>query len=333
MNYKRLFLFYLTGLLLLNFSSNSQPNTEKNSNFKMIVLAEGLGFPEGPIAMSDGSVIFVEMETGLLSKVDTKGNKSIVAHLGGGPNGAAMGPDGHIYVCNNGGLQWSRRNGMLIPGEAAPEYTSGYIQRVNINTGKVEIVYLACEGRKLSAPNDIVFDREGGMWISDQGKYFSTYKEHGAIYYAKIDGSFISRQADKLETPNGIRLTKDAKTLYYAETNTGRIFSYNVIETGKLDASSKKLLIGLPNQQLFDSFALDEEGNICVATLLNGGISIISKEGKLLNHISTNDILTTSICFGGKDRKTAFLTLGGTGKLVSIPWNIQGMALNFLEYP
>lgn len=328
---KCLMVFIFAGFILRNSISFAQ-KIEEQPNQKMTVIAENLGFPEGPIAMADGSVIFVEMERGTLSRINAEGKKSVIAILGGGPNGAAMGPDGAIYVCNNGGLQWSKRNGILIPGEAAKDYKGGYIQRIDLKTGEVKTIYSVCEGRNLSAPNDIVFDAEGGMWISDQGKYFSTYKEHGSIYYAKTDGSFISRQAEKLETPNGIRLSKDGKTLYYAETNTGRVFSYLVSSSGKIDISSKKLLIGLPNQQLFDSFALDEEGNICAATLLNGGISIISKEGKLLNHIPTHDILTTSICFGGIDRKTAYLTLGGTGKLVKIPWKIQGMALNFLKY-
>ncbi|WP_304236979.1 SMP-30/gluconolactonase/LRE family protein [Jiulongibacter sediminis] len=299
---------------------------------KIETLAEGLGFPEGPIALADGSVLVVEMQFGNLTKIGKDGTKTVIAKLGGGPNGAAMGPDGAVYVCNNGGLQWSVRNGVTFPGEAAKDYKGGYIQRVDLQTGNITTLYSECEGRKLSAPNDIVFDAQGGMWISDQGKYFSTHKEHGSIYYAKTDGSFISRQAEKLETPNGIRLSADGKSLYYAETNTGRLFSYQINTPGEIDTSTKKLVIGLPGQQMFDSFALDEEGNLCVATLLNGGISIVSKDGKLLRHIPTQDILTTSICFGGNQQKTAYITLGGAGKLISIPWNKAGLKLNFLTY-
>jgi len=67
------------------------------------VIAEGLRFPEGPIAMADGSVLLVEIARGTLSRV-RDGRVEVVADLGGGPNGAAIGPDGACYVCNNGGF-------------------------------------------------------------------------------------------------------------------------------------------------------------------------------------------------------------------------------------
>lgn len=316
-------------LHFLMLSKGMMAQINHKSEYDIKVLASGLGFPEGPIAIADGSVLFVEMANGSLSKVDVEGNVSVVAKLGGGPNGAALGPDGAVYVCNNGGLQWFKRDEILIPGEAAPEYKGGYIQRVEIATGEVEKIYTQCNGRNLSAPNDIVFDETGGMWFSDQGKYFSTYKDHGAIYYAMPDGSFISLQAEKLDTPNGIRLSEDGKTLFYAETSTGRIWSYKIPKPGQLDLSSKKLVIGLAGHQLFDSFALEDSGNICAAVLINGGISVISPDGMVIKHIETNDNLTTSICFGGANMQTAYITLGGTGKLISIPWDASGLRLNF----
>ncbi len=312
--------------------TKEQVGAEEPVNHAMKVIATGLRFPEGPIAMADGSVIVVEMERGTLSRVLQDGTVTVLAKLGGGPNGAAMGPDGAIYLCNNGGLKWSERNGILIPGETSDDYTGGRIERVDLHTGKVEIIYTECDGRKLSGPNDLVFDAEGGMWFTDQGKYFETHKEHGAIYYAKPDGSFISRQAEKLETPNGIRLSRDGKNVYYSETITGRIWAYTITQQGVLDPASKRLVIGLPGFQLFDSFALDNNGNICAATLIHGGITIVSPDGSQIQHLPIDDMLTTSICFGGKDRKTAFITLGGTGKLVTMEWNTSGQPLNFLKY-
>jgi len=296
------------------------------------VITTGLRFPEGPIAMPDGSVILVEMERGTLSRVSPDGTVSVIANLGGGPNGAALGPDGAIYVCNNGGLQWIETDSLLIPGETAPDYSGGSIQRVELSSGTVETLYTECNGRKLSGPNDIVFDTDGGMWFTDQGKYYETHKDHGAVYYAKPDGSYISRQLEKLETPNGIRLSPDGSKVYYSETTTGRIWSFSIQKPGLLDLASKKLVIGLPGYQLFDSFALDADGNICAATLIHGGISIISAEGTLLRHIPTDDILTTSICFGGQGRETAFVTLGGTGQLVAMQWDSPGLPLNFISY-
>ena len=112
---------------------------------ELTVLAEGLRFPEGPIAMADGSVLLVEIARGTLSRVQD-GDISVVANLGGGPNGAAIGPDGQCYVCNNGGFLWIERGARLYPGEEPENYSSGRIERVNINTGEIEVLYTHCDG-------------------------------------------------------------------------------------------------------------------------------------------------------------------------------------------
>ena len=95
------------------------------------LMASGLRFPEGPVAMPDGSVIVVEIERRTLSRVSPEGKISVIAMLGGGPNGAAMGPGGKIYVTNNGGLKFIERPGRLFPVLQADDYTGGSIQIVD----------------------------------------------------------------------------------------------------------------------------------------------------------------------------------------------------------
>ena len=73
---------------------------------KFKIKAKDLKFPEGPICMNDGSIILVEIARGTLSMINTSGSTDVIANLGGGPNGAAIGPDGFCYVCNNGGFEW-----------------------------------------------------------------------------------------------------------------------------------------------------------------------------------------------------------------------------------
>lgn len=296
----------------------------------MQTLATGLRFPEGPIALPDGSVILVEIERGTLSRVH-QGQVTVIAELGGGPNGAAMGPDGAIYVCNNGGFKWNRAGGLLAPAGTPDDYAGGRIERVDPKTGAVTTLYRECEGYRLNGPNDIVFDRQGGFWFTDLGKTYDTHKDLGVVYYAKIDGSHISRQITHRDSPNGIGLSPDEKTVYFAETLTGRVWACDLEAPGRVNAQTLRLVVGLPGFQLFDSMAIDAEGNICVATLINGGITVISPDGSNVRHVPMDDRFTTNICFGGPDLKTAFITLSSTGRLVSVPWDTPGLPLNFLN--
>src|SRR5687768_9457102 len=108
-------------------------------------VASKLQFPEGPIAMEDGSVILVELARETLTRVWKDGRVEVIAQIGGGPNGAALGPNGNVYVCNNGGFDWTRRDVRpRATGKLAPGYTSGRIEVVNLSTGKVERLYDRC---------------------------------------------------------------------------------------------------------------------------------------------------------------------------------------------
>lgn len=297
------------------------------------VVASGLEFPEGPIALPDGSVLVVEIAGGRLTRVLPNGELKTEAQLGGGPNGAAMGPDGHCYVCNNGGFSWRTDDGFTRPTGEATDYKGGSIQRVNLSTGDVETIYTHCDGIPLYGPNDIVFDSEGGFWFTDFGKKFEDRIMNGAMYYARTDGSLIRRIAYPLLTPNGIGFSPDGSTLYVSETETCRLWSYPVEGPGEVgqepwpSPNGGQLVHGLPDYQRFDSLAVEESGNICVATLVKGGINVFSPEGELLEFYEAPEGYCTNICFGGKDGCTAFITLSGYGQLVSVTWPRAGLQL------
>ena len=189
-------------------------------------VASGLRFPEGPVAMPDGSVILVEIARQTLSRVTPDGKIHVIAKLGGGPNGAAMGPGGKIYVTNNGGLKFVERPGKLFPIAQADDYAGGSIQVVDPDSGKFETLYHACDGQTLRGPNDLVFDRAGGFWFTDLGKTRERDMDRGVVYYAKADGSMIKEAIFPLERPNGIGLSPDEKTLYVVETPTARCWAF-----------------------------------------------------------------------------------------------------------
>jgi gluconolactonase len=306
-----------------------------NQEFEFTEVATGLHFPEGPVAMADGSVILTEMFGKRITRVKADGTKETIATVNGGPNGLALGPDGALYVCNNGGnFEEIDLGGLIVPG-GFPEdtYIGGSIQRVDIATGVVTTLYSECDGRQLIAPNDLVFDRDGGFWFTDHGSRKKYTSDFSGIFYAKADGSRIQMVVFPVESPNGIGLSPDGKRLYWAETHTGRVFFRNVTAPGEVEEGSPidptLCLFGLPGLQLLDSLAVDGEGNVCVATILNGGITVIAPSGEILGHVATGDMVTTNICFGGPDLQTAYITCSSTGRLVSMRWPVKGLRLNY----
>ncbi len=231
----------------------------------MRVVASGLRFPEGPVAMPDGSVLVVEIERATVTRVQADGATSVVAETGGGPNGAALGPDGALYVCNNGGFGWETINGLLKPTRQA-EFRRGYIQRVDLRTGAVKTLYDSCDGHPLAGPNDIVFDQHGGFYFTDLGKNNGRERYLGGIYYAQPDGSRIVEIAHPVTTPNGIGLSPDNRTLYFAESEGARVWAFDVEGPGRVkkhpfpSPHGARFICGLPGFQRFDSLGVEPVG-------------------------------------------------------------------------
>ena len=301
-------------------------------------IARGLRFPEGPIAMPDGSVILVEIARQTLSRVTPDGTIHVVANLGGGPNGAAMGPGGKIYVTNNGGFEWIERPGRLFPIVQARDYRGGSIQVVDPDSGKFETLYETCDGQRLRGPNDLVFDRAGGFWFTDLGKTRERDADRGAVYYARADGSSITEAIFPLERPNGIGLSPDERTLYVVETPTARCWSFKLSGPGQIESANGtyrgekgRVVVGLGGYQMFDSLAVDSAGHICVATLITGAVSDIAPDGQSVTQYKLPDPMVTNVCFGGKELRTAYATLSMTGKLVSFEWPRPGLKLEYLN--
>jgi gluconolactonase len=298
------------------------------------IIAEGLGFPEGPVVMDDGSVIVVEVAAGKLTRVRPDGTKQTVATPGGGPNGAAIGPDGALYLCNNGGFTWSYVDGMVIPGGAAADYTTGRIERIDIATGKVERLYDRVDDHNLSGPNDIVFDADGGFWFTDLGKHHAHHTDNGGVYYATPDGNTI-KCAVYGPNFNGIGLSPDGRTVYAATTYERTILAFTItgpgtVEPSPLAAVPGRLVSSFPGKVLLDSLAIEANGNIAQATLVaRPGICSVHPETGAQEDFAFPDLLTTNIAFGGADMMDAWVCLSTTGKLAKCRWPRPGLRLAF----
>ena len=299
------------------------------------VVCDGLKFPEGPVWMKDGSVIVVELAAGVLSRIRPDGSKEIVAETGGGPNGAAIGPDGAVYVTNSGGMVFTEDDGVLFTDGSAPDdYQSGSIQRVDLDSGEVRTLYTKADGRDLRAPNDLVFDADGGMWFTDLGKHLGEARYPGGLFYAQPDGSEIRRVADGIDA-NGIGLSPDGKRLYTALTYERLVLEFDVKGPGDLEPQMPpgRVVASFPGRQWLDSLAVTEDGHVCVGSLFDmpGIVSVDPESGEYVDHPlhDVNDVYVTNICFGGEDMRDAWITLSTTGKLLKTRWERPGLRLSF----
>ena len=328
-------------------SPHSARHSVKTSQFREI--ASGLGYPEGPVYRPDGSVLVVEISKGCLSSIAPDGTRSVVAQLGGGPNGAAIGPDGAVYICNDGGFEIVPIGHLQVALNQPTGYIGGSIQRVAPD-GSFTTLYtdfpvplaVGAAANRLCSPDDLVFDSAGNFWFTDWGKTRARDRDVTGVYYAKPDGSSIVEKVFPLESPNGIALSPNEDRLYVAESFTRRILYWELSAPGTIRPNPKTLdgsyllTSKIPFEGCLDSMAIDEKGNLYVASFLphgqdpnsRGGITVVSPEAEILEwieiDIGTPDPFPSNLCFGGPHRTTMYVTLSGTGRLIACEVRIPG---------
>lgn len=243
----------------------------------LTVVADGLGFPEGPVATQDGTLYFVDIAQQTLMRMEDGSKPEVVADIPGGPNGLAIGPDGHAYVCNNGGVfdfitvpptppgsqPPQDRNAYLLlphphcpgthygeyakdaagnPIEKTPDMAAGSICKVNLKTGHVTEIYGPSKGDSLIAPDDIVFDANGpagSFWFTDCGYQNENIVRKGGVYAGHVNGQRPVKMAE-IPSANGIGFSKDGKVLYVADTLYGRLWALQIDSFRNQDGSIDK---------------------------------------------------------------------------------------------
>jgi len=339
---------------------------------KIRLIASGLGYPEGPVWCKDGSVLLVEIKAQCLSRIRDDGSREVVASIPGGPNGAAIGPDGAVYICNDGGFDWQQfppppKPAALWISTTQPKgYKGGTLQKVDLENRVVADLFTATSTPPcfppfpylpksweppvvLRGPDDLVFDKDGGCWFTDWGKQRAFDRDVTGVYYMSPGGSAMRQAIFPLNAPNGIALSPDGDWLYVALSYERRVLKYEVGPGGTFKPNPRTLdgsylVTGdFRGSSVLDSMAVDQEGNLYVATMVptgadptvNGGITVVSPEGRILDWIEIRlpdgspVPLPSNICFGGPDMKTAYITCGGSGQLVSMPAQVPGLRLNY----
>jgi gluconolactonase len=302
------------------------------------VLADGLGFPEGPAFVDDGSVLTVDVDGGRVVRIKD-GDVSVVSTPGGGPNGLALADPRTAVIANNGGFLWTEVNGRRIPIDHAthtnepPGFSGGRIEAIDVPTGKTEVRYDAYEGRPLRGPNDLVFDSVGGLWFTDHGKGRFQSVDRGALYYAPPGGGSLVQVAFPLLGPNGVGLSPDGSVVYVAETFTGRLWAWDLAEPGVVNRSGGSIAVRhggrcvVATPYSFDSLAVEADGRIAIGAI-GDGIVVVTPDGAEVDVHPVPDDITTNIAFGGPDMTTAAITLSRSGRLVECTWPRPGLRLN-----
>jgi gluconolactonase len=295
-----------------------------NEDFDLSTLrtvATDLRFPEGPIALDDGTVLVSELEGGSLACVAPDGTVTRI-DVGGGANGAALGPDGAVYVNNSGGFVYDTDDdGIRFPYGVKEGNPGGTVQRVDLDTGEVADALTHVDGERIGGLNDIVFDETGSCYLVDTGR--------GEVHYADVLARTIRTVARGLAIPNGMGLSPAGDRLYVNETYAGNVDVWDVVGPGQL--ANQRVLFNDGGHHGFDGLAVDGAGNVCAANLAASGVSVISPAGEEIARFETprRDTYVTNLCFGGPEPDTAYIASAGRGRLYSVRWPWGGLRLHF----
>ena len=155
---------------------------------------------------------------------------------------------------------------------------------------------------------------------------------HGALHHARVDRDEI-RHAAIVRSANGVGLSPGGEVVYVSDTMSGRLWAFDVTGPGRIAAQPSpvrpgRLVQTLQGFQLLDSLAVEACGNVCVATIGDGGVTVFSPEGAT-EHIPVPDRITTNLCFGGADMCDVWITASSTGRLFRTRWPRPGLKLAF----
>ena len=290
----------------------------------MTIVASGLAFPEAPVWMKDGSLLFVQIPNGEISRLTPDGKVEMWCKTGDSPNGLAFGPDGGLYVANDGNrFGFTRRpdGSATLGGPSPTPAIPGKIQKVDPRTRRVTTLYTHVEGKEMIAPDDLVFDPSGGLWISEYGRTAG----QGAIYYATPDGKIIKVARAGMNSPNGIGVSPDGKMLHVSMGN--RLYGFDIVGPGKLATNTYPDGVQSPLNEngTADSLKVMADGRVAVCTLLRPGGIGIHTGAFAPQFLAFPDRFTTNIAFGGADYRDAWLTFSDTGRIAKVRWPAAGL--------
>jgi gluconolactonase len=279
-----LFMMVLSVGLTLLSAGNKKTKSIVASGAMPEKLAGGFGFTEGPAVDSKGNIYFTDQPNDKIYIWSTPGKLTVFCNGCGRANGLFFDTNGNLITCSDMDNElWS----------------------VDMQ-GNHTVLVAGYRDKRLNGPNDLWISPGGGVYFTDP-LYVRPYwtrnpamqQDGHHVYYLSPGRETVTRVADDLEKPNGIIGTPDGRYLYIADIGAGKTYRYSILPDGNL--TGKKLFAPMGS----DGMTIDNRGNIY---LTGHGVSVFSPDGEKIFHIPVEARWTANVCFGGKNRKTLFIT-------------------------
>lgn len=288
----------LFATVLFSMSGKSQENELIADGAELQLVSDGFEFTEGPAADAEGNVYFTDQPNNRIHKWSANDGKvTVFMEEAGRANGLYFDAEGFLYA-------------------AADKYSELW----QISPKKeVKVLLDKFRGQRLNGPNDLWIAPDGGIFLTDPF-YKRPYWNHSKqpikeqrVYYITPNRKGLFIAADGLVKPNGIIGTPDGKYLYVADIEDNKTWRYRIGEDGKLE--NKTLFTELGS----DGMTIDEQGNLY---LTGDGVTVFNHEGEKILHIPVDREWTANVTYGGKERKTLFIT--AMDSLFSLEMNVSG---------
>ena len=287
------------------------------------VFRKGVQNPEGPVSLTDGSWLFVEMDLGAVSHISGDGMRKQEIARTGLPNGLAVCTDGGIWVAE-------AKQRMLLRVSMAGEV-------ICVSRGTPNLPFLL--------PNDLCFGPDGAIYMTDSGMLLEEFRSiplPGEVYGRPFDGRvFRIDPATGESTPldrglllsNGIAFGPNCDDLYVAETLTGNIYRYWVVD-GSVKGGRElfgNVMIRPPSEYGRiagpDGMAFDARGNLYVAVLTEGNVTVLDPDGHVRQRMPLEGSLPTNLAFDRTHRKRILITEASRNELLFADTEFEGLAL------
>ncbi len=271
------------------------------------IIKEGFNGTEGPIAYSDGSLLFTETNANRIVRIAPDNTVSTFLENSNGANGLALSPDSELFAVQT----LKTRVGVIYPADKKKNLAEEF------------------EGRPFQRPNDLVLTKSGGIYFTDSGTRPTKENPNPpvsvpGVFYITPSGQ-LQRLANDIERPNGIQLSKDEKVLYVANTLGENVLAYDISADGSIQ--NKRNFAKLAGWQKAeggwssgaDGLAIDDNDRLYVAS--NAGVEVFSAKGEALGVILLPQ-KPQNLAFAGKDKKSLYVV--GRGSAYKVPLLAQG---------